>query len=60
MIIYIHLKEYTDFYKEPAQFKKQSLFFIKKCKIRTKNGFIFSLRNILLLNEAFSFYSIKI
>ena len=28
--------------------------------IRTKKGFIFSLRNILLLNEAFSFNSFKI
>ena len=48
------------FIKEPAQFEKQSLFFVKRSKIRTKKGFVFSLRNILLRNDGISFYSFKI
>ena len=47
------------FYKNQQNLRTKAFIFAIRTKIRTKEGFIFSLRNISVLNEAFSFYSLK-
>ena len=48
------------FYKNQQNLRTKAFIFAIRTKIRTKKGFIFLLRNISVLNEAFSFYSFKI
>ena len=48
------------FYKNQQNLRNKAFIFAIRTKIRTKKGFIFSLRNISVPNEAFSFYSFKI
>ena len=50
-----YYKSYTliFIYKNQHNLRTKAFFSLKKSKIRTKKGFIFSLRTILLFNEAF-------